>query len=101
MQEEEPKARQEARLIAMKERAEVAASLAEAQAMQNMAEQPGSQMDQLTEEIARIKRAEQVSVCHDSALRGPESVVHTLFGTKQASVRHNIGGLEGMGPPYR
>ena len=70
VQEEEPKARQEARLIAMKERAEVAASLAEAQALQSMAEQPGSQMDQLTEEIARIKHAEQVSTCCESAPRG-------------------------------
>ena len=79
MQEEEPKARQEARLIAMKERAEVAASLAEAQAMQSMAEQPGSQMDQLTEEIARIKRAEQVSACQESVPRGPGGVVHKLY----------------------
>ena len=70
VQEEEPKARQEARLIAMKERAEVAASLAEAQAMQSMAEQPGSQMDQLTEEIARIKRAEQVRACHTAPQEG-------------------------------
>ena len=86
VQEEEPKARQEARLIAMKERAEVAASLAEAQAMQSMAEQPGSQMDQLTEEIARIKRAEQVSACQESVPRGPGGVVQkSLTSRCQAS----------------
>lgn len=93
MQEEEPKARQEARLIAMKERAEVAASLAEAQAMQSMAEQPGSQMDQLTEEIARIKRAEQVGVCHESTPRGAPGFVHAvaeISGAKQASAHHII-----------
>eukprot|EP00891_Asterochloris_glomerata_P000615 jgi/Astpho2/615/Aster-04457 len=88
LQEEEPKARQEARLIAMKERAEVAASLAEAQAMQSMAEQPGSQMDQLTEEIARIKRAEQALIDAEDA----EQMAAELYVLERqlSSLRHSV-----------
>ena len=53
----------------------------------------GSQMDQLTEEIARIKRAEQVGVCHESTPRGAPDFVHAvaeISGAKQVSAHHII-----------